>query len=115
MRFITYPLSLLRPVHLLISALVLVLFILISIAPVQAAPTSKSMPTDGTAQLDKILEKSEDVSQSRPMSLEEVQQRANEGINEVQGAADKEKMVKSKSSKPILARELEKALDKAGH
>ena len=46
------------------------------------------------------------------MDLKEIEKRAKNGLNEVQGAADKGKMYTSTSSKPTIAQKLEQALDK---
>ncbi len=54
------------------------------------AVTSKT--TDGEAKLNKIQEKTEDVSRSNPRGIEEVTKEAQKGLNEVQGSADAEKM-----------------------
>lgn len=67
----------------------------ISIAyPVQAGTTSN--PTDKEAKLKGIQAETEKVGQgdANPMGLEETIKRAQQGTNEVQGGADKEKMVK---------------------
>jgi hypothetical protein len=61
-----------------------------STVPAQAANTAQSRPTDGTVQLDKIMEQTEDVAHSPPMSLKEAGKRSSKGLNEVQGAADKD-------------------------
>ncbi|MGL5081096.1 MAG: hypothetical protein ACRC8A_06370 [Microcoleaceae cyanobacterium] len=71
-----------------------------------------SKPTDGTTQLNKITEKAEDLANSSPLSLEDVERRTNGGINEVQGAADKTKMKKSNDSQPAIIKEVEQAADK---
>jgi len=112
MKTISYALSFLRPIRFLFAALMCTMLLLTSMAPAQAATAHKSQPTEGSVQLKKILKKSEDAAQSPPMSMKEVEKRSNEGINEVQGAADKSKM-KSGDSEPVLAKELEKAMDKA--
>ena len=63
-----------------------------------------------------IMQATEDVAASKPLTMEEVQERSKDGaLNEVQGTADAEKMIKTQ---PIgtpddeMARELDKALDK---
>lgn len=55
-----------------------------------AAVTSN--PTKGEDQLLQIEKESQKVIQGQPMGLEETQRKANEGFNEVQGAADADKM-----------------------
>ncbi|MBW4551408.1 MAG: hypothetical protein KME35_09905 [Aphanocapsa sp. GSE-SYN-MK-11-07L] len=96
----------LRPVRFLLAALV---SILLFSTPAYAA---KSNPTKGTVQLDEITAESEKTAESPPMSLEEVTKRSNEGLNEVQGAADKSKMKRSDSSRPAVVGEVKKALDR---
>ncbi|MEG4458671.1 low temperature-induced protein [Microcoleus sp. N9_A1] len=51
-----------------------------------------SSPTKGEAQLTAIEREAQKAVLKDPMSLEETQEKANEGINEVQGDADSEKM-----------------------
>jgi t-SNARE complex subunit (syntaxin) len=59
-----------------------------------AIPTlaAKSPVDKGAEQLDKIQEKTENVMRSAPRSLEEMQRETREGINAVQGSADRAKM-----------------------
>jgi hypothetical protein len=112
MKFITYALSFLRPVRFLFAALMCAMLFVMSAVPAQAANTAQSRPTDGTVQLDKIMEQTEDVAHSSPMSLKEAGKRSSEGLNEVQGAADKDKFKSSDSELPIV-KDFEKAVDKA--
>lgn len=58
--------------------------------PVQAV-TSK--PSDGEANLNKIQDKTDDAARSAPFGIDEITQESQKGLNEVQGSADKEKMV----------------------
>ncbi|MEG4286599.1 low temperature-induced protein [Microcoleus sp. A006_D1] len=51
-----------------------------------------SSPTKGQEQLLGIEKEAQKAVLKDPMSLEETQKKANEGINEVQGDADKDKM-----------------------
>ncbi len=111
MKLIIRAVSLLRPVRFLLASLICTMLFLMSGMPAQAANAPKSRPTDGTVQLDQIMEKSEDAAHSAPMSLEEVEQRSKGGLNEVQGAADKNKM-KSGNSQPSMVDKFEKAMDK---
>lgn len=74
---------------------------------------TKSDPTEGTVQLDGILDKVEETLDSPPMSMEEVEERSSGGgLNEVQGTTDKNKMNKSSDSTPPVVKDIEKALDK---
>ncbi len=68
-------------------------FILFSQAlPVMAIGSTPSSPTQGEAQLDAVQKRSEDALKDPPLSLKQVQDKANEGINEIQGDADYQKM-----------------------
>ncbi|WP_416666516.1 hypothetical protein [Egbenema bharatensis] len=60
--------------------------------PAAAIGSSQSNPTEGDTRLDEIFRKSEEVTKADPLSMEETQRRANEGLNEVQGAADVNQM-----------------------
>ncbi len=111
MKSILNAVSLLRPLRFLFAALIGAMLFLSSMGPVQAAHNPQSKPTDGPTQLNKIMDNAEDVAHSAPMSLKETQQRANEGLNEVQGGADYEKFKSSDSKLPIVE-DLEKAMDK---
>ncbi|OLP16790.1 hypothetical protein BST81_19025 [Leptolyngbya sp. 'hensonii'] len=111
MKFMTDALSFLRPIRFMFAALMCTMLFLISTVPVQAANAPKSQPTQGTAQLEEIHESAEDVANSPPMSLKEVEERSKRGFNEVQGAADKDKF-KSGDSRPVILDEIEKAMDK---
>lgn len=51
-----------------------------------------AQPSEGTTQLDNVYEESKEVSNSNPRGMGEVQKKASEGINGVQGAADMNKM-----------------------
>ena len=59
---------------------------------------TKSNPTEGEMQMHKIYENSEDALRDPPMSLKDIRDRSNEGINEVQGAGDAEKMKRPSNS-----------------
>jgi hypothetical protein len=111
MTFMTHTRPTLRPVRWLLSVLVCTLLFLVNTIPAQAGNTPKSRPTEGTTQLNQILDKAEDAAKSAPMSLKEVEQRSKTGLNEVQGAADKDKM-KSGDSTPPMVKKLERAMDK---
>jgi hypothetical protein len=72
--------------------------------------------TNGTEQLSKIDDAAAQVAErSTPMGLEEIEARSKGGLNEIQGAADAEKMHKADTSKPgpAMADKIDKALSKA--
>lgn len=63
-----------------------------------AIGTSKSMPTEGTEQLKGIQQETDKVANSNPRSMQEVQAKAQKGLNAVQGDADKDKMYRPSNS-----------------
>lgn len=74
-----------------------------------------SSPTKGTDQLPQTEDASVDVMKKpAPMGINEVEARNENGLNEIQGAADKDKMYKADTSKPgpAFAKKIDKALDK---
>lgn len=96
----------LRPIRLLFAMLIAIMLLS---APAYAA---KSAPTKGTVQLNEITADSIKAIESPPMTMEEVMEPSNEGLNEVQGDADKSKMKRSDDSRPAIVGDLEKSLDK---
>jgi hypothetical protein len=115
MKFIAKIVAAIRPIRFLFAALVCTTLFWTSVAPAQAANlfnNSKSKPTDGVEQLQKIDDKAQQEIDNPAMSLEEIEKRAQGGLNEVQGAADKDKMHTSNSSEPAIGKKIEKALDK---
>ena len=73
-----------------VTVLVCGLLFVSAINPAQAA-TSKA--TDGEASLNKIQAKTDDVASSNPRGIKEVTKESQKGLNAVQGAADKGKMI----------------------
>lgn len=72
--------------------------------------------TKGTAQMPEAMKAAEDVAaKSAPMSIEEIEERNKDGLNEIQGDADKDKMYKSNTDKPgpAIVQDIKKAIDKA--
>ncbi|MBF2077158.1 MAG: hypothetical protein IGR76_01195 [Synechococcales cyanobacterium T60_A2020_003] len=66
---------------------------LFSIAmPAYAIGSSKSKPYEGEAQLNEVQRRSEDVLKAEPRSMNDLKETAQGGINEIQGAADYDKM-----------------------
>lgn len=81
--------------------------------PAAAISSSRSNPSQGEAPLDNIFEKSEEVTKAPPLSMEETQKRANEGINEIQGAADREQMYRPENSNATTGKDqLQNVLEK---
>lgn len=74
-----------------------------------------SSVTKGVEQLSKIDKAAAQVAErSTPMGIKEIEARSESGLNEIQGAADANKMYKADTSKPgpAIAKKIEKALDK---
>jgi hypothetical protein len=79
------------------------------------ALAGSSSLTKGTEQLPNIGAAAERVAErSTPMGLDEIEARSKGGLNEIQGAADANKMHKADTSKPgpAIAKNIEKAIDK---
>jgi uncharacterized membrane protein len=112
MKFVTNIGSIVRPVRFLIAGLMCALVFFANMTPAQAANVAKSKPTDGIEKLQKIDDDAYKNIEDPAMSLDEVQKRSQQGLNEIQGDSDKDKMYTSKSSKPAVAQDIEKALDK---
>jgi hypothetical protein len=82
-----------------------------------ATPTlaGTSKVTKGTDQLSKTDAAAAQVAErSTPMGLEEIEARSKGGLNEIQGAADADKMYKANPAEPgpAIGKKIEKALDK---
>jgi hypothetical protein len=110
----------LRTVRIFTIAWVSAFLFLTTAAPAFAAVgfgSTPSKPTDGTAQLGKIEARSQDIAESKvaPGSMEEAEARAQGGLNEVQGAADKDKMSRPSNSQnaTTVTDQVGKALKKA--
>ena len=113
MKLITKILSAIRPVKFLFTALICTILFVTTIAPAQAGMmSSKSKPTDGTTQLNKIDQKAQQEIDNPAMNLEEIEKRSQNGLNEVQGSADKNKMYTWNSSEPAIGKKIEKALNR---
>jgi uncharacterized membrane protein len=76
------------------------------------AANQSSRPSQGETQMDQTFSRIEKTLQSPPKSLEAVTQRSNQGLNEVQGSADANKMESSNQKGPAIKQELEKALER---
>ncbi len=83
--------------------------------PVSPAFAARSSPQDATVQLDGITAASEDVAKAPPLNEKQAEVRSEEGLNEVQGAADADKMIKAAKpdqSGSAMANELTKKFRK---
>jgi hypothetical protein len=110
MKYLSTLLSHLRPMQMLLSILLLATLFFSSGFPALAG---KSSPTKGTVQLDKIEQKTQKAVDSPPMSLQTIQERSEGGLNEVQGHADRNKMIRSNDTELPMVKQAEKALQKA--
>ena len=84
----------------------------LAVAPTMAGSSSV---TKGVEQLPKIDDAAAQVAErSSPMGIDEIEARNEGGLNEIQGAADANKMHKADTSKPgpAIAKKIEKAFDK---
>jgi hypothetical protein len=107
---------LIQPLRTLLVTVTCALFLLLNVSSALAAGHSTpSKATEGEAQLNKIYDRSEDMLQNGIPSLEQVEKRANEGINEVQGDADKDKMSRPGNSQQAVSvkDQIKKSLEKA--
>lgn len=77
-------------INLVLTVLVCGLLFISNAYPAQAT-TSK--PTDGEVSLNKIQAKTENVARSNPRGIDEIIDESRNGLNGVQGAADKNKMI----------------------
>lgn len=105
----------LRPLRFLVIALVCTLLMFSNAMPVLAAgTTSPSKPSEGEVQLKKIYDESENSLNSGLDSMKEVSERAQKGVNEVQGGADLDKMSTPENSQDATTfkDQVKKALDK---
>jgi hypothetical protein len=110
MKYLAILFSHLRPVRVLLSIFFSIILIFSNSVPALAAKTAPL--TKGTVQLDKIEQKTQDSLGSSPTSLEEIQKNSEGGLNEIQGSADREKMIRSKDTELPIVKQAEKVLDK---
>jgi len=118
MRSISLILSALRPIRFLVAVCVSALLVFSYAVPVFSAPVnpvgSPTAPQEGEAQLRNIEKGAQEAVLEKPYSLEETQARAQEGTNEIQGAADLDKMKRPENAKADSVEEkLKNVLEKA--
>ncbi|AFY99287.1 hypothetical protein [Calothrix sp. PCC 6303] len=106
--------SLLRSVRALVLTAICAAFIFANSVPAFAIESYQSKPNEATTQLLETQRLTDEVSRSAPPNLEETQERANKGINEVQGDADADKMKRPENSKTAVTvkDEVKNVLDK---
>jgi hypothetical protein len=105
-----------RPVRFIATVLTAAFIFVSTTLPAFAFGAPSSKPTDGTAQLGNIEREAQKIAESKvaPGSMKEAEARAQGGINEVQGDADKNKMSRPSNSKDAttITDEIVKALKK---
>lgn len=78
-----------KPIRILVLGVCCVMLFWGSAVPALAAQS----PVDkGAEQLNKVQQETDKSAQEMPSSIEEVQEKTKEGLNAVQGSADREKM-----------------------
>ncbi|MBW4594985.1 MAG: hypothetical protein KME46_19280 [Brasilonema angustatum HA4187-MV1] len=92
MKNIGFGLSVLRPVRFLIVVFTCALLIFSNAFPAAAIGTQKSSPEKGETQLLETQKETDKATAKPPLGLEETTKKANEGLNEIQGSADVNKM-----------------------
>lgn len=98
MKIIASVVSILRPVRFLVVAFTCAVLLLSSALPAFAIDSYQSDPTEATTQLLDIQRKTDEAAKAPPAGLKKVQKESNEGLNEVQGAADIDKQKRPENS-----------------
>ncbi|GAX34259.1 hypothetical protein [Nodularia sp. NIES-3585] len=98
MKIFDLVLSIFRPVRFVIVASACTLLFLSSVSPAFAISSYQSNPQEGTTQLLETQRRTDEVAKSNPLKLNEVQEKSNKGLNEVQGDADIDKMKNPENS-----------------
>ena len=118
MRSIRCKLSTLRPVRFLLAICVAALLMLSDAFPAYSAPVnptgSRTAPQEGESQLLGVEREAQEAVIKDPYSRKETQTKANEGLNEIQGAADLDKMKRPENSQDATSVEdkVKNALEK---
>ena len=102
-------LSHLLPIRMLLSTLLLITLFFTSALPAMAA---RITPNEGTVQLDEITQASKDTAATPSALINPLDQSAEGGINEVQGNADRDKMLHSEDTELPVVSQIKKALKK---
>lgn len=85
-------------VRFVIVAITCALLFFSNAVPATAVSSPKSDTKEATTQLLETQKKTDEITKEAPPTLKKVQEESNEGLNEVQGAADKEKMKRPDNS-----------------
>lgn len=107
MKYLSAWISYLSPMRVLFSMVLFAAIALTTIFPVFAA---KSLPNEGTVQLDEITERSEATSGTPAMEMNPIDKPTERGINEVQGTADRDKMFSSRDTQLPVIKQVERAM-----
>ncbi len=109
-----------RPVRMAIAACFCALLMFSYATPAYSSPKTptgysgtNSRPADGEANLLTIEEKSQRAVLDKPYSLQDTQKEAKQGLNEIQGAADADKMSTNENSQGVqsVEQKVQKALE----
>lgn len=99
---IRFKLSTLRPVRFLLAVCVAALLLLSNAFPAYSAPVNptgtRNAPQEGESQLLGVEREAQKAVLEDPYSREKTQSKAQEGSNEIQGAADLDKMSRPENS-----------------
>jgi hypothetical protein len=98
MKIIGFVSSLVRPVRFLVVAFTCALLLLTNAFPALAIGTTPSAPTEATDQLIGIQNKTDKKATEPPLGRGETQAETYNGLNEVQGDADFDKMKRPENS-----------------
>lgn len=102
MRFIRLKLSALRPLRFLVACCISALIVFSHALPAKSAPInptgSRTAPQEGEQKLLNIEKDAQKAVIKDPYSRGETQAKANEGLNEIQGAEDADKMNRPENS-----------------
>ncbi len=107
MRHFSAFLSRLLPMQMLLSTLLFITLFFTSALPAMA---TSNAPDKGAVQLDEITQRSEEVADSTAMSINPLDKPAEGGLNEVQGNADRDKMIRSNDTELPVVKQVKKAL-----
>ncbi|KAB8331969.1 hypothetical protein SD80_020855 [Scytonema tolypothrichoides VB-61278] len=105
MKNIGFGLSVLRPVRFLIVAFTCALLIFSYAFPAVAIGTQRSNLEKGETQLLETQKETDKATAKPPLGLKETTEKANEGLNEIQGAADIDKMNRPENSQQATSAE----------
>jgi len=98
--------AVLRPIRTLLVAMTCAVLLFMNAAPAFAISSQPTDPAKGEPGLQDIFEKSEDALKSDEyLGMDKVKEEANKGINEVQGAADKNDMYRPETSQRATSAE----------